>query len=213
MPAPTKKWISILIPAAGASSRMRGHDKLLESVRGKSLLRHCAVTALESVASEVIVTLREGQYQRYAVISTLPIKVLVSEHPREGMAGSIRSGLQAVSRDSTGAVILLPDMPEIRPSDIDALIGASRNGSIVRATCEDGSEGHPVLLPRELFKEAMSTSGDAGPRRVIECNRQRLRLIRLQGNRARLDLDAPDDWKRWRNPSVPRRDDGAGGGT
>ena len=31
--------VAILIPAAGASSRMRGRDKLLEPVRGQPLLR------------------------------------------------------------------------------------------------------------------------------------------------------------------------------
>ena len=209
----TGNSISAIIPAAGKSSRMRGLDKLLQPLDGEAMLRRSALQALSSHAVEVIATLRTGQCQRFAALSGLPLKIIVSELPREGMAGSVRSGIQAVSGSSEGVVILLPDMPGILAGDIDAIIGASGGGSIVRAVYGDGKEGNPVLLPRQLFAEAMKVRGDTGPREVVARNRHRVRRVALSGDRARIDLDTPEDWAKWNARSDRRKGVGAGGGT
>ena len=50
--------LTIVIPAAGASSRMRGTDKLLTLIDGVALLRRTAVLALTAHPS-VMITLRD----------------------------------------------------------------------------------------------------------------------------------------------------------
>ncbi|MEL6586700.1 MAG: NTP transferase domain-containing protein, partial [Pseudomonadota bacterium] len=56
---------AILILAAGASSRMRGRDKLLEEIDGTPLILR-AVRAACAVSAEVVVALPKGDRTRSA---------------------------------------------------------------------------------------------------------------------------------------------------
>ena len=56
--------IPILIPAAGASSRMHGTDKLLEPVDGMPLLR-AQIAKARSVSGQVMVALPPFGSQQY----------------------------------------------------------------------------------------------------------------------------------------------------
>ena len=64
--------LTILIPAAGNASRMRGGDKLLETVRGQPMLRHQARLAL-IVTAHVLITLRDPDPARTAALHDLPV--------------------------------------------------------------------------------------------------------------------------------------------
>ncbi|HLQ19463.1 MAG TPA: NTP transferase domain-containing protein, partial [Tabrizicola sp.] len=46
--------VHILVLAAGASSRMRGRDKLLQPVKGRPILRYVTETALAAAAPVLV---------------------------------------------------------------------------------------------------------------------------------------------------------------
>ncbi|MCV6595140.1 MAG: NTP transferase domain-containing protein, partial [Silicimonas sp.] len=64
----------LALPAAGASSRMRGRDKLLEPIGGVPLLRRQALAAL-TTGCPVLVTLPEGNEPRRAALEGLALHV------------------------------------------------------------------------------------------------------------------------------------------
>ena len=84
--------ISILIPAAGASSRMRGRDKLTETVDGLPLLRRQALRAIDTGA-HVAVTLPDPDHPRTAALQGLPVQVIEVPDSDLGMSASIRRGV------------------------------------------------------------------------------------------------------------------------
>lgn len=188
--------LSILIPAAGAASRMRGGDKLLELVDGEPMLRRQARLAC-SICDRVIVTLREDDPARRAVLAGLPAQVLLVADAAEGMAASLRAGAAA----ATGALMILPgDMPEFTSEDLQKLIDATNQQptAILRGATADGVAGHPVLFPADLRAELLALQGDEGARSVLQRHKARLRLIALPNQHALTDLDTPEAWAAWR---------------
>jgi CTP:molybdopterin cytidylyltransferase MocA len=195
----TSSDILILIPAAGASLRMRGADKLLEPVGGEAQLRR-AVRAAVATGATVVVTLPGGGPHagpRRREIMGLGATIATLPDAHEGMAASLRHAA-GVAGMAAGLMIHLPDMPEITAEDLLLVTAAflSDPDCVLRAATEDGLPGHPVILPRRLFGEVGILAGDAGARHILTA--EDVNLVPLPGNRAIIDLDTPEDWADWR---------------
>lgn len=191
--------VAILIPAAGASSRMRGADKLMELVGGVTALRHAAAMATR-VSPRVFVTLPEGgphAAPRRAELAGLGTVQLPLPDAHEGMAASLRAGARAAG-NADGLMILLPDMPDITEDDLRLLLAVFTDEPAcpARLGTQDERDGHPVILPLRLFPGILVLTGDEGARRVLED--EEVNLVVLDDDRATRDLDTPEEWAAWR---------------
>lgn len=198
--------VPILILAGGSSARMGSRHKLLEPVQGQPLLRLQAWRALK-VSRDVTVLIRPGMPALKRAVSGLPVKVLVAPEAFEGMGGSIRAGTRSQLRSR--CFLMLPaDLVEIEADDMRKVIAARarRNGPwIWRGATEDGKPGHPILFESALYGELLNLRGDQGGNRILEEHADKVVLVPLPGQRARIDLDTPEDWAAWR---AARKDDG-----
>jgi CTP:molybdopterin cytidylyltransferase MocA len=188
--------VAVLLPAAGASRRMRGRDKLLEEVRGRALLRERAEVAL-SVSDDVLVTLPPEGAARAAVLDGLPVARRVVARAAEGMAASLRAGAdRARARAAAGLMVLLPDMPDLTAGDLATALAAFDGRAILRATSQDGRPGHPVIFPAAILPEMAALAGDEGARALL--SRHPVIFCALPAERAITDLDTPEAWAAWR---------------
>jgi len=196
--------VATLIPAAGASRRMRGRDKLMEEVRGRALLADRVALALD-LGGEVLVTLPpRGDARAEALTGLAGPRLFVEEVPEaaEGMAASLRHGAQwARARGAAALMVLLPDLPDLTLGDMRALLAAFDGARILRATAEDGRAGHPVVFPARHLPDMAALRGDAGARAILAA--QEVARIALPGARAVTDLDTPEDWAAWRAGETP----------
>lgn len=184
---------AILVLAAGASSRMRGADKLLEEIDGTPLILR-TVRAACAVSDAVIVALPARDRARRAWLGDVPAQLVDVE--ARAMSASIRAGVAACDADAL--MIHLADMPEIGPAELGRVAAAWRSGDapILRATAQDGTPGQPVVFARALFAELGALGGDAGAREVIA--RHGADTAALPGRAALTDLDTPEAWAAWR---------------
>jgi CTP:molybdopterin cytidylyltransferase MocA len=185
---------TILLLAAGRSSRMKGRDKLLEQIDGEPLLRLMAQRATKA-GVPVRVVLGPDQPNRRAVLPGLDVEV-VEARGDDGMAASIRAGVAGLS----GPVLLtLADMPEITAHNLYLMItlAGQAPGAILRAATQDGRPGHPVLFPADLLPDLARLSGDTGAKGVLQREARRVHLLPLKGDRALVDLDTPEAWAAW----------------
>ena len=195
--------VDILIPAAGASMRMGGRDKLLEMVGGVEQLRRVAEMAVYAAgyfAGHVFVTLPSSgplAPSRRQVLTGLRATILSIPDAHEGMAASLRAGAMA-SSTSEGLMLLPADMPELTADDLRYLMKTFSEDThvAIRATSAGGAVGHPVIFPRRLFGSLSVLTGDQGGRKVLLD--EDVRNCPLPGTRAITDLDAPEDWQAWR---------------
>jgi CTP:molybdopterin cytidylyltransferase MocA len=190
--------VHLLLLAAGASSRMRGADKLTEPAGGEPLLRRVARRAL-ATGLPVTALLAPDRPERRRALAGLDLRAVTVEDAGEGISASLRAGLAALPDRARGALVLMGDMPEIETADLAALaarfeaLGADR---VVRAAAADGTPGAPSVIPRRLFPALSALRGDMGGRAAMRG--ETVELLRLEGDRALVDLDTPEDWAAWR---------------
>ncbi|MAB06474.1 MAG: nucleotidyltransferase family protein [Rhodobacteraceae bacterium] len=190
---------AVLIPAAGASRRMRGADKLLREVEGLPLLRRQAQEALRA-ADHVVVTLPDHDHPRAAALQGLPVQLVAVPDAHLGMSSSLRRGVGLLPQGIDALMVLPADMPDLTAQDLAAVIAAYRampQATLQRGTAEDGTPGHPVLFPRDCFPALLALSGDMGAKAVLAANIHRVRDVPLPGRRALTDLDTPEAWQAW----------------
>ena len=191
--APIK--ISILLLAAGASTRMRGVDKLLEPIGDQPLLRHLA--AMARGVGPVTVTLPMACPTRRAALAGLAVRIVTVTG--RGMAASLRAGVAALPPDHA-VLVLLADMPDLDADDLRAMIAAfhSAPDHIHRAVTEAGRPGHPVIFPPWARAGLLALNGDSGAKAMLTDHATTLRRVVLPHNHATTDLDTPEDWTAWR---------------
>ncbi|CUX70456.1 MULTISPECIES: NTP transferase domain-containing protein [Agrobacterium] len=188
--------VSIVIPAAGMSSRMgkSGAHKLLAQFDGIPLVRRTALVATDSVASSVTVVLGHREQELRNAISGVDVSIVVNADYASGMSGSLASGFMTGQvRKAQGVLIMLADMPGITTADLNRLIAEFRRSggtAIVRASSQ-GKPGNPVILPKALQDAVLRLEGDIGARHLIETSS--LQVINVEiGPAAHIDLDTPE---------------------
>lgn len=196
--------VHILVLAAGASSRMNGQDKLLLPVGGTPLL--CKVVTVAVATGEpVFVALPPESAARHAAIAGLPVQIVTVPDANQGLSRTILRGAAAISARAIGAedgLMILPgDMPGFDPAALSDLIARFRAepGLILRGGTVSGQAGHPVILPRDLWPELATLTGDEGGRPLLQKYQGRVRVAPLPDQMTILDLDTPADWADWRN--------------
>jgi CTP:molybdopterin cytidylyltransferase MocA len=191
--------IPILILAAGQSSRMRGHDKLLEDLGGEPLIRRQVRTAL-ALGGQVFVAVGLDQDERERALAGLDVQILRVPDAVEGMSGTLR-GAVAQLPPGTAFMMALGDLVALETDDLKQVFAAhvdQPDNLIWRGATEDGKAGHPIIFADALRPAFADLSGDGGAQSIVAQHHDRTHLVRLHGNRARLDLDTPEDWAEWR---------------
>jgi len=185
---------TILLLAAGQSSRMRGRDKLLEAIDGQPLLRLMAGRACKAGVA-VRVVLGPDHAARHAALADLSVDIVTATQS-DGMAASIRAGVAGLKGP---VLIVLADMPEITAQDLYLMVslGAHAPTAILQAASPAGTPGHPVLFPADLLPDLSQLRGDQGAKAVLTKQAARVTLLPLADARATVDLDTPEDWAAW----------------
>lgn len=195
--------IPILILAAGQGTRMRGDDKMLEDVCAVPLLRKQAIIAI-ATGQPVFVALPEGNSARADALTGLEVTTFHLPEAAEGMSGTMRG---AVVRLPTCAafMMVLGDLVALQTEDLQQVIYAYQthpNFLIWRGATQAGAPGHPIIFDSTLRDEFAGLLGDTGARALVRPHKKQTYLIRLPDDRARLDLDTPEDWAAWRARST-----------
>ncbi|MCX6143707.1 MAG: nucleotidyltransferase family protein [Ignavibacteriales bacterium] len=183
---------AIIILAAGNSSRL-GLPKQLLQYKNKSFLRLIAEKALEVRPLEVIAVLGFASDRMQREIDTLPIRIILNREWTEGIASSIRAGIDAVHPQAEGALISLCDQPAVSSELLSQLISLCSPEKPIAATEYNQTLGVPACLNRSIFPEVLLLQGDAGAKRVIA--RDRTRVAAHLFPQAAIDIDTLEDYQ------------------
>jgi molybdenum cofactor cytidylyltransferase len=207
--------IAAIILAAGGSARM-GRPKPLLRLRGESLLARMVRAARDGgcagvwvVAGHSTVGPKDGAASDAGLETDAAAEIVrearaacaaVVPNPdwRQGMSVSIRAGLAAIEGDPSvdGVLFLAVDQPFVEAGDLSRLVSASKSGApIAAADYGNGAVGIPALFRRSYFPALKRLDGDAGAKRILESERDSVRLVAMPS--ALIDVDSPDDCRRW----------------
>ena len=193
--------IPIILLAAGASSRMRGRDKLLEQVDDMPLLRRQAIMAEAVTDGPVLVALPPPPHPRYEVLTGLEITPVPVPDAAEGINASLRRCFAQIAGTADAAMVLLADLPDLTEDDLNKTLQAvdlTSEKTIWRGATLDGKPGHPIIFRSDHFVEFAALQGDSGGQDIVRKAWDQTVLVLLEGQHARLDLDTPEDWAAWR---------------
>jgi len=183
-----------VILAAGASTRMGGPKQLLR-LDGRTLLRRTVDAVLASEAWPAVVVLGAHRDAVRPEVARLPVLVADNLAWEEGLASSIRAGIQILDTFSLSldaGLLVVVDQPAFSPAAIARLADAAlRSGKSIVAARYDGHLGPPVLFARRHFHELAGLRGPGGARPLLEHYADQLATIDLP--ELATDLDTPED--------------------
>jgi len=189
--------LSLIVLAAGKSSRMRGRNKLLVKVDGKPMIRRVVEAALSSKADEVIVVIGYQARKVRDVLADLPCQLVVNKGYEKGQSSSVKVGLGEVG-EVTRAILVLPgDIAKIDPRSINLVVEEyNRHEASIIIAAHKGRLGHPILLSKKLFKEIERIDEETlGLKAVIKKHEGEIRLVEAGSENVLRDVDTPGDLK------------------
>jgi molybdenum cofactor cytidylyltransferase len=188
-PAPRASKVAAIVLAAGTSTRMGGHNKLLVELDGRPLVRHAVEAALGSAARPVLVVTGNAADAVRAALAGLDVHFVHNADFAAGMATSLAAGIAALEPEIDGALICLGDMPRVRAAHLDQIIAAVADGVHIVVPTHERKRGNPVLLRRAVFAEVLALRGDVGARSLIERHADRVRAVAIDDPALLVDVD------------------------
>lgn len=191
-----------LILAAGNSARM-GRPKQLLRWQGRTLLERAIDSANRVLPERVIVVLGAHAESIQSAINLDAVKTVWNPDWQEGLASSIRAGIEVLPASAEAVMILLCDQPLVDAAHLTALLSSwqSEPGRIV-ASQYRLSSGVPVLFPAAFFHRLQALSGDKGAKPLLAEFDTCVLKIPFAG--AELDIDTPTDFEQLTGQALPR---------
>lgn len=188
------KKTGIIILAAGSSSRL-GQPKQLLSYHGKTLLRHTIEEALAVTASIIVVTGKENREIEREAVTVAQARNADWE---EGMASSIRTGLQAMQKrypETEQYIFTVCDQPHISASVFLELIRKKEmSGKGIIASSYSGTLGTPVLFSSMYAGRLSGLSGQEGARKLILRYLEDTEAVIFE--KGSVDIDTMEEYKK-----------------
>ena len=160
--------LHVIVLAAGASTRF-GSPKQLARIQGVPMLQLVLSRAQELAGEAVSVVLGAHAAQIAPALARLPVALIVNRGWAEGLAASIRAGIERVPSPCAGALLLLADQCAVSSADLRRLADAWRGDrrAIVSAQY-GGGWGVPAIFPRRSFPALLALRGERGAQALLE---------------------------------------------
>ncbi len=186
--------VAALILAAGSSTRLGSPKQLLPWGEG-TLLGHVIERTRSFGIDEIWVVIG---HEAEAVLDGVAFgdsSVVINDEYEEGIASSLRVGLDSLTRDSRADKVLLVmgDQPDIRAdvvAEMLTVVKREKRPAVVPRYRYTWS--NPVIVDRSLWTRLMSLEGDTGAQRLLQAHPEWVREVWVEHMPPR-DVDTPDD--------------------
>jgi len=192
--------ISAILCAAGMSSRMPDHNKLIMPYKRTTIIRHIVDQLLKTQIHKVLVVIGYENDKMREALRDVADKITFVNNDRfeSGHTSTIQAGAEGLN-DENAFMVCLGDMPLLTSQHYEELIrhfkDNFRSGSdLITRPVINSRPGHPVIFSRSLEGAILSCTSPEGCRPVIKANEEQ--LIRYVTNDITYlnDIDTPDDY-------------------
>lgn len=192
---------TVLIPAAGNSSRMAGHNKLTLPF-GRSTVLGTVVSSFSNAGCLDFVIVSNSES---LAIPNIPdgirINWLTNKDGGTGIGSSLSIGLSVIPQNDP-ILVCLADLPLLRPETIGKvfrLLHSSGNDSVVRPIC-NGIPGHPVGFSPGARKLLEQVKSDTGAKRLLD-EYKNVRWLKVRDEGIFRDIDTMETYSSLRSLS------------
>jgi molybdenum cofactor cytidylyltransferase len=181
-----------IVLAAGAGKRFGG-DKMLAPVDGTPMIRHVAAAYAE-LCGRVTVVIAADQ-RLHDALDGISANVVVNARANEGIASSIRAGIEA-NATTRAVMVALGDEPRV-DRELVATVMRTWFDTLAPIVVPryNGEPGHPVLFTEAVYPDLRALTGDRGAKGLIAKYGPRVVSVDVGGPRP-VDIDTPTDLER-----------------
>lgn len=162
--------IAAIVLAAGASTRF-GKPKQLAIFRGETLVRLAVTAAFSARCDHVAVVVGEHAREIQADLAGLACDLVVNHEWRDGLAASIRAGLQHLltgDHDIDAILLLACDQPLVDAPGLRGLMELRETtGKAIVSSAYADTLGIPALFARSVVPKLLELAGDHGAKELI----------------------------------------------
>ena len=186
--------LSGIVLAAGSSSRMEGANKLLLPWKGRCVLQVVVERICEVGLREVVVVTGHQRAEVEEALSRYPVRLVHNPNFAEGMAASIRVGVEAAVGEK-GYLFALGDMPQIASKTILKVAEALKNREAIAVPVRAGRRGHPVAIGSAYRDDLLALTGDRGARPVLAKNAANVVEVAVEDEGIFVDVDTLESYR------------------
>ena len=191
-PGTAEQWVTGLVLAAGASTRL-GQAKQLLPYGGAPLLGHVLQTARSCPFDQLLCVVGGASAEVRRWVDLREVEVVENKAYAEGCSSSIAAALEHVDARCDVLVLMLGDQPGVGVANVEALLEGRGDAPLAACAYRDG-RGHPLAFARSMFGELASLHGDKGVWKLMD---------RFAGEVAQVEIDGPipldvDTWEDYR---------------
>ena len=186
--------ISAILLAAGQSKRMKGENKLTKEIQGIPLIKHSVKNILASSIHELIIVLgHQKEIIEKLIDKNEKIRFVFNKDFKNGMASSIKVGLNHLSKNTEAFFICLGDMPMVGHDIYNQLIKSKGNKEIIVPTYK-GQQGNPVLFDKSMKEKVLNITGDVGAKKILELNRDKISDLEINNQNISKSFNTQGDF-------------------
>ena len=196
--------ISSILLAAGQSLRMKGENKLIKEIDGAPIIKNEVKNILSSTVNEIIIVLGyEENLIKTIIGENKKIKFIYNKDFKEGIASSIKIGLDNISKKSEAFFIGLGDMPNVNQNIYNKLIksklkynkklNTKHRKEIIIPTFE-GKNGNPVLFSKYIKHKMMLINNDLDAHKIIQLNKDKILNVPFDNDGILLDFNTVENF-------------------
>lgn len=201
--------ISAVIPAAGLSTRMHKYKPLLK-LGNLTIVEQTIAILKKSGISDIIVVTGHNREQIEPVIQRAGARPVFNKNFKTGMLGSIKTGMNALSSQCNGFLLLPVDIPLIRPSSIKTVLSAfnkTREHIIIPQFNDE--PGHPPVIPAWLISQILNLEEDSNLGNLLLSLKQHIKKQTIHDQGIVMDADTQDAYEqleeRHRTIDIPNK--------
>jgi len=162
--------IAVVVLAAGGSTRL-GRPKQLVEFKGKTLLKHTMDEVVRVGFQTKILVLGARQEEIQGKIDSSGFKAVINTDWKQGMASSIKVGLEAAMGEEEGlnhVLFLVSDQPFLESKNLIKLVQTQLRENPKATYSQYGENiGVPAIFGKEAFPLLLNLKGDEGAKKLM----------------------------------------------
>jgi molybdenum cofactor cytidylyltransferase len=193
---------TVIVLAAGLSSRMGAQNKLRLPFGEKTILQTTLQHIIEANLGEILVIVghEKALIENDLLMFKDKIKIVFNEHFEIGMTTSIQAGVINSSQNTEGYMICLSDMPLLQPIDYQRIskfyLEKKDNTYPIVQPFFNQQRGNPVIFHPIYKKELLDLKNTEGGKPVVQAHKEKLYFIEMPNDAILLDADTPAAYAR-----------------
>jgi len=189
--------VSVVVLAAGLSSRMEGRHKLLLDFGEEPMLRHVLRSVLALPPAEVVVVTGFHAEDVRATLHGLPVRFAHNAGYEQGQPRSVVTGVRALTAYCHAVMIVLGDQPLLTTAHLRGLVDAYRDaeaGRSIVVPVRGNERGNPIVFAAHHCPDIGNGGLNVGCRRLIDSHPELVALVAMEDDAFFADCDTPADY-------------------